>query len=100
MEYIICCDFASLKCSHFEFASKLKEFTTHYTNVNNYTWIIEINPLEFIPYNPDNMCESIYMMLCDFLVEDSFFMILSASESFSSDTAHEIKLRSRSVSDL
>ena len=87
-KYIICCDFATLKCSRFEFATKLSEFTSHYENINNFVWLIEIDEIDFIPYNPDNICESIYKYLSDFLNYDSFLIVFKASEFFSSDNAH------------
>lgn len=85
MKYIICCDFATLKCSRFEFAKKLSEFSINFSNLNNYTWEIEIDKYSFIPFSPDNMCESIYVMLSEFLDKDSFFIVFKPSESFSND---------------
>lgn len=87
MKYIICCDFASLKCSRREFAKRLSEFSSDFLNLNTYTWEVELNELNFIPYNPDNMCVSIYVMLSDLLDKDSFFIVFKASESFSNDSA-------------
>lgn len=100
MKYIICCDFASMECSQFQFAEKLSEFTSSFTNLNNFTWELEIEELDFIPFNSDDICESIYVMLLDFLTPDSFFMVFKASESFSNDIAQFRRFRSRSVSDL
>lgn len=86
-KYVICCDFASMKCSHFEFAGKLSMFTTDFSNINNYTWIIEVGEMDLIPFS-DNMCEAIYVLLSEFLEKDSFFMVFKVSESFSSDSTH------------
>ncbi len=94
MKYIICCDFASMKCSHFEFAEKLSQFTSNFTNLNNFTWELEINEFDFIPYNADNICESIYVSLSEFLHKDSFFMVFKASESFSNDNTQSMSWRS------
>ena len=94
MNFLICCDFASVKCSHIEFANKLSEFTSYYSNLNDFTWIIEINEMDFIPFYPDDICKSIYYKLSEFLNKDSFFMVSKVSESFWSDKAQLKAFRS------
>lgn len=84
MKFMIFCDFATLKCSHKEFAKKLSEFSTFVHNHNNFIWEIEVDDISLLPYS-DNMCESIYVRLSDFTDGSSFLKIFKASESFGND---------------
>lgn len=84
MKFIICCDFATLKCTHKEFAKRLSEFTDYCYNYNNFLWEIEVNDLELIPFS-DNICESVYLRLSEFAEESSFLKICKISESFGSE---------------
>lgn len=90
MKYIICCDFATLKCSRLEFANKLSEISTNFLNLNNYTWEFELEEYSFLPFNSDNMCESIYVIFSEFLTKDSFFMVFKITESFSHDDSRQL----------
>lgn len=87
MRFIIYCDFATLKCTRKEFAEKLETFCKYYANHNNYLWEIEIdfgiNNI-FIPYS-DNLCESIYVLLSEFVSGTSVLKIFRVSESFCND---------------
>lgn len=83
MKFIIYCDFATLKCTRKEFAEKLASFCKYYENYNNYLWEIEIDNI-FIPYS-DNLCESIYVLLSEFVSGSSILKIFKVSESFGND---------------
>ena len=58
MDFILYCDFSTLKCTKFEFAEKLNSFTSHYRNHNDYIWELKIDDIALIPYS-DNDCETI-----------------------------------------
>lgn len=99
-KYIICCDFSTMKCSRSQFAKKLTSITSDFINQNNYVWELEISDLDFIPFDSDNICKSIYIALSEFIERDSFFMVFKASESFSNEIAQFTSWRSRDVNDL
>ena len=84
MKYIICCDFATMKCSRKEFAQKLETFCNHYKRCNDYIWEIEVDELALLPYG-DNDCETLYQQLSEFVSPDSFLKICKVSQSFGND---------------
>ena len=43
IKYLVCCDFATLKCDIKQFASFLKGYTDDYENLNNNVWLVNID---------------------------------------------------------
>ena len=72
MNYFIYCDFSTLKCSTFEFASILRKFTASFRNINNYIWELEVDDISLLPYS-ENDCETIYLQFSDFVDSHSIF---------------------------
>lgn len=84
MNYFIYCDFSTLRCSRFEFASILRKFTASFHNINNYIWELEVDDISLLPYS-ENDCETIYLQFSDFVDSHSILKVFKASESFGRD---------------